>query len=315
MSTQTLPDSDERIFAALAHGSVLFSFLGPVGPIIVWLTQRGKSRYASFHAMQAMGIQVLSFWLWMLLGAILPLFLMIFLLIGIFAFGDTSNFEYFPIAFQGIIFFVIFGVWGLYFLSGLIGAGFSIAGKDFRYPLLGKWLERYLRNNEEDPFDEERENSWIAAICHATAAIFLWGITVPAIVWISQKSRSIRLSFQAAQATVYQTIAAIAYFIGTVFYMLLFFGLITALFIGGISMPDTQTELPAGIGIIFMIFMILMGIFWLVAMIAFPIYFIISGIASFRTLGGHEYRYPFLGRIVSRYVNYEINPMQKNSEG
>ena len=266
--------------------------------------------------MQAMAFQVLSFWLWMLLGAILPLFLMIFLLIGIFAFGDTSNFEYFPIAFQGIIFFVIFGVWGLYFLSGLIGAGFSLAGKVFRYPLLGKWLERYLESNkEESPFDEEREKSWIAAICHATAAIFLWGITVPAIVWVTQKSRSIQVSFQAAQATIYQTIAAIAYFIGTVFYMLLFFGFIAELFIGSISTPDTQTELPTGVGVIFIIFMILMGVFWLVMMIAFPIYFIIAGFASFRALGGHEYRYPFIGRFMARHMNYEIKPIQKNSEG
>lgn len=54
--------SDEKMYAALAHGSVIFSFLGSIGPILVWLFQRNKSKYASFHALQAMGFQVISFW-------------------------------------------------------------------------------------------------------------------------------------------------------------------------------------------------------------------------------------------------------------
>lgn len=317
MDTQTQPNSDERILAALAHGSVFLSFLGPIGPLIVWITQRRKSKYASFHAMQAMGFQVITFWLWIFLSALLPFLFLILFFIGIFAFGNSDNFEIFPIVFQVLFFIGIFGIWGIYLLVGLVGAGFSIAGKNFRYPLLGNWLEKYLETSDEakEIFNQEHEDSWIAAICHATTAIFLWGITVPVIAWFSQKSRSLRLGFQAAQATIYQLIAIITYFVGTAFYMLLFFGFMAALILGSVNAPNAQAEMPAWVGVISLAFMVLIGLFWLVAMIATPIYFIISGIAFFRTLRGRDFHYPFIGRFVARWMKSGSQLTKENLEG
>ena len=57
----TAASSDEKILAALAHGSVFLMFLGPVVPVILWVTQRKKSNYVSFHALQAMGYQAFYF--------------------------------------------------------------------------------------------------------------------------------------------------------------------------------------------------------------------------------------------------------------
>ena len=139
MSSNALA-SDEKLFAALAHGSVVFSFFGPIGPIIVWLLQRDKSKYASFSALQAMGFQVISFWLWMLLIFLFPIALVLLILLMVFVSEGAENFGMFPFALQIVMFIAIFGVWGIYMLIGFIGAGFSIAGKEFRYPLLGAWL-------------------------------------------------------------------------------------------------------------------------------------------------------------------------------
>src|SRR5512145_2488025 len=76
----TAASSDEKIMAALAHGSVFLMFLGPVVPVILWASQRKKSKYVSFHALQAMGYQALIFWLWiavMLLITVLSVVILI----------------------------------------------------------------------------------------------------------------------------------------------------------------------------------------------------------------------------------------------
>lgn len=44
----TAASSDEKVMAALAHGSVLWMFLGPVVPVIPWASQRKKSKYVSY---------------------------------------------------------------------------------------------------------------------------------------------------------------------------------------------------------------------------------------------------------------------------
>ncbi len=40
---------DERIAAALAHGSTILFGFGFIVPLIIWITQRKKSAFASFH--------------------------------------------------------------------------------------------------------------------------------------------------------------------------------------------------------------------------------------------------------------------------
>jgi PhoPQ-activated pathogenicity-related protein len=39
------PSSDERIMAALAHGSILLSSMGTILAAVIWVTQTDKSRY------------------------------------------------------------------------------------------------------------------------------------------------------------------------------------------------------------------------------------------------------------------------------
>ncbi len=60
--------SDDRIWAALAHASALLMFVGPLVPLIICESQRKKSNYAAFQALQAMAYQALFFWVWMLVA-------------------------------------------------------------------------------------------------------------------------------------------------------------------------------------------------------------------------------------------------------
>ena len=66
MSEQADPTQDERVLAALAHGSILLGFFtsgigGMVAALVSWLAERGKSAYASAQALQALVFQVITF--------------------------------------------------------------------------------------------------------------------------------------------------------------------------------------------------------------------------------------------------------------
>jgi uncharacterized Tic20 family protein len=308
MSMLSHPTSDERLLAALAHGSVLFSFFGPIGPVLVWILQRRKSDYASFHALQAMGFQVLFFWLWIIIGIISPLISLIVLVAGASALEGTDFSGMFPFIFQGAFLFMIFGAFGIYFLCGLIAAGFCAAGKDFRYPLFGNWLARYLSNtgDQQEGIDECREDTWVAAMCHAVAIIFTWGVALPAIVWLSQRKRSKRVSFHAIQALIYQGIATAVYFLGIAIYILFIFVMMTAMLFAGIAAPGGDAELPPWVGIVFSSVVIMGFLFWFVLIIAMPVYYILAGIGAMRTMKGHDFRYPLLGCVVARKLDYTV---------
>jgi uncharacterized Tic20 family protein len=289
--------SDEKIMAALAHGSILFMFLGPIVPVILWATQRNRSKYVSFHALQAMGYQTLFFWLWM----VMPIFIMLatIILIGVFAvvLRNSPDTSAFPFLFQIPIFIMVFGFMGITFLIGLVGAVFCLLGRDFRYPILGKWLARYLAYSvdSESLLDESQEDNWVAGICHATAVLQLWGVATPLIVWFSQKERSARLRFQSMQAFVYQLIALVVYVIGMAVYMAFFLGMMLTMTLGGTTGNNELQGPPAFVSMIFFVVMIL---FWLIIMVAMPIYYLLAGFAGFRVIRGHHFRYPILGKMI-----------------
>jgi len=52
--------SDERLMAAIAHGSVVVTGPGIVVGVLIWLTQKEKSPYAAAQAMQAAVYQLLA---------------------------------------------------------------------------------------------------------------------------------------------------------------------------------------------------------------------------------------------------------------
>jgi uncharacterized Tic20 family protein len=298
----TAASSDEKILAALAHGSVFLMFLGPIVPVILWASQRKKSKYVSFHALQAMGYQALYFWLWIVVW-ILVMILFVFLIPLLSLLMESSrDTEMFPLLVQVPIFLLIFGFLGLFFILGIAGAFACLLGHDFRYPLLGRWLERYLSYtaDPESQMVETQEDNWVAGICHATAILQLWGVVTPLIVWFSQKERSARLRFQSMQAAVYQVIALVTYMLGMAVYMAFFIGMFLTLILGGTMGGDAELQGPPA----FMMatFFVVMIIFWFIMMIVMPIYYLLAGWAGLRVIRSHQFRYPILGKMIEKRI-------------
>jgi uncharacterized Tic20 family protein len=205
-----------------------------------------------------------------------------------------------PFLIQIPIFVTVFGLMGLTFITGIAGAVYCLVGRDFRYPILGKWLERYL-SYDPDPetqIVESQEDNWVSGVCHATAVLQLWGVVTPLIVWFSQKERSARLRFQSMQAFVYQLIAFAAYMLGMVVYMVFFFGMFSSLVLG--SSLGGGRDLEGVPALMMLLFFAVMMLFWLFFMIAMPIYYLVAGWAGIRAIRGHHFRYPILGKIIER---------------
>ncbi|MBI3176088.1 MAG: DUF4870 domain-containing protein [Chloroflexi bacterium] len=296
------PTSEEKVLAALAHGSVLFAWFGPIAPTILWITQRKKSKYVRFHALQAMGYQALGFWGWILgvIAAFIGMFGVTFLAALVLDANQMKS-SAIEIFLQFFMILSIFGLWGFFFLGGLAGAVFCMTGHDFRYPIIGPWLKNKLFADQVTDEDFERwEDAWVGGICHLTVVVQLFGIITPLIVWFTQKERSVKLRLQALQAAFYQLISVIAYVLTSVGSLVFFFVLMASVVIvvGGRDGSNESVYNTAG-GVLLLL---ILGMF-LVELLAFllvPLYYLLAGIGALRTMRGHEFKYPILGGILAR---------------
>lgn len=296
------PTSEEKVLAALAHGSVLFAWFGPIAPTILWVTQRKKSKYVRFHALQAMGYQALGFWGWILgiIAAFIGMFGMTFLAALVLDANQMKS-SAIEIFLQVFMILSIFGLWGFFFLGGLAGAVFCMTGHDFRYPIIGPWLRNKLFGDQvTDEEFEQWEDAWVGGICHLTVVVQLFGIITPLIVWFTQKERSVKLRLQALQAAFYQLISAIAYFLASAGSLVFFFVLMASVVIlaGGRDGSNESVYNTAG-GVLLLL---ILGMF-LVELLAFllvPLYYLLAGVGALRTMRGHEFKYPTLGGILAR---------------
>jgi uncharacterized Tic20 family protein len=296
--------SDERLMAAIAHGSVILSFFGPIVPALVWTFQRRKSPYVAFHALQAIGYQMLTFWVGM---AAYLLFVLVFMLVAIPLMGlaaSNSDFEVPPFILQGSMMFFMFGFMGIYMLFGIVGAVLCLLGKDFKYPVLGKRLEKYLGRgaNPNDLLDEIKEEQWMAAMGHASAILMLWGLMMPLVVWLTQKDSSPRLRFQSIQAVVYQLLAVVGYFAFMALYMFLF----VALFFGG--MVASQNPQGSTSMVFLLVFLGVILVLMLIFALALPTYHLFAMIAGIQVAKGKDYYYPLLGKFLARRMDKVQSP-------
>jgi uncharacterized protein len=138
--------SEERVLSALAHASVVLFGWGIIAPLIIWIMQRRKSPFVAFHALQALVYQMFQTVYWLVYYFFLMLLTMI-VFIGIFAVFDQAGSSSSPLIVflpQIIIFGGIFLGFALYAALGVLGAALTLVRKEFRYPILGRWLENYL---------------------------------------------------------------------------------------------------------------------------------------------------------------------------
>ena len=207
----TSPNTEERIWAVLSHLSALAFGMGILFPIIGWSDQRRKSNYSSFQSLQALGYQSLGFTVW-ILSYLVIIILATILLLTTFRPGAESGQNVNVILNPRMIFFfiIIFGFFAIYFLLPIIAAVACAFGKDFRYPILGNRLARYLahdpiqKSDEQVGLNEDHEFRWVAAMGHFSVLIMIWGMLAPLTTWILYGPRNPFLKFQSIQTLIYQ---------------------------------------------------------------------------------------------------------------
>jgi uncharacterized Tic20 family protein len=135
--------AENRLLAALSHASIVAQGIGILVGVLVYITQRDKSRYVAFQALQAAVFQlanlIITVALWLLWGACYGLS-MIPLIIQAEANPNAPPPAIFWISLASMIIPLIFMV--LISLYGLWGGVRTWQGADFRYLFLGGWLEK-----------------------------------------------------------------------------------------------------------------------------------------------------------------------------
>ena len=137
---QKTTSKEERIMAGLGHGSILLSYIGILVPVIIWITQKEKSRYVAFQSLQAIafqGVTVLAQFVW---GGCLFLFFIINAVNRLSADTFVTDAQKFFLPFYAI--FIMQFVFVIY---GLIGAVSTLRGNAFRYVWIGNLVQRFIK--------------------------------------------------------------------------------------------------------------------------------------------------------------------------
>ncbi|RPJ18887.1 MAG: DUF4870 domain-containing protein [Chloroflexi bacterium] len=298
------PTTEDRVWAVISHLSTLAFGMGIALPVVGWSDQRRKSNYASFQSLQALGYQSLGFTIWILSYLVLLILAAIVLLVTS---GAESNSSGSPdtVLSPGIIVLlvVMLGFLALYLLLPVIAAVACALGKDFRYPILGDRLARYLgydllqKTEEQDWLIEDHEFRWVVAMGHFSILIMLWGMLTPLMAWILYGKRSLFLKFQAIQTLVYQAGVTILYFIGAFLYSVGLLVLIVSM--EWLGQPNGSSSLG-------MFGIVIVGgvlIFSILIILLVPLLHILGQWAGYRVLKGDDYHYPLVGRWVNKWIS------------
>lgn len=113
------PSSDEKLLALLSHLSIVLG--GIILPIIVWATQKDKSKFVRFHSLQAIFFHI-AYVVLLVLLIIIVVFGFILTGLGTGAFKGSQASETMPVyMIVGIIIF-----YALLFLFIFAGIGYAI---------------------------------------------------------------------------------------------------------------------------------------------------------------------------------------------
>ncbi|MEA3308687.1 MAG: DUF4870 domain-containing protein [Chloroflexota bacterium] len=134
-----LSPGDERLWAALAHLSILLNlitgFLGVAAALLIYLIYKERSRYVAYQALQAFLFQLI-FWagagtiigiMWAIVGVLSAIVIGIILI---------------PFALVATVLLAVMPLGAL--IYGVIGALQCSDGQNFRYWLVGDWALQYI---------------------------------------------------------------------------------------------------------------------------------------------------------------------------
>ena len=145
--------TENRLLAALAHGSVVAQGIGILVGVLVYITQRDKSRYAAFQGLQAAVFQLVNLiiviGMWVVWGVLYGLSIIQLIRLG----ENAEPPAFFWIALISMVIPIIYMI--LISLYGLWGAVRTWQGKDFRYLIIGRWLEKSGLWKAESPAEQK----------------------------------------------------------------------------------------------------------------------------------------------------------------
>ncbi len=139
-------EPEDQLVAALGHLGAFLPFFGMLLALVIWLTQKTRSRWLGFQALQALIFQGIAFALYYLvsLGMTAGYFLFALPLIALSesGWGDRAPFLLLPFMalFFGMLLLLMSAAFGYYLLAAL-AAIHTLRGKDYRYPWIGKLTE------------------------------------------------------------------------------------------------------------------------------------------------------------------------------
>jgi uncharacterized Tic20 family protein len=301
---KNLPTTEERVWAVLSHLSAIAFGMGILLPVVGWSEQRRKSNYASFQSLQALGYQSLGYTIWLLTILVVLMFTSLSAVAGIV---NAANPQEQVVAVVLGHTALLFGLTGVYFVLPVIGAIACALGKDFRYPIMGNRLARYLDyellqiDDEQTWLNEAHEDRWVAAMGHFSIIIALWGMLIPLTAWILQGKRSLFLKFQSVQTLIFQLGVMLLYFVAGAVYI---FGLFSLLITAGLGQAESFDTSGGVLGLAILFVSILVA---MLIVLTIPLFQIWGQWAGYRVLKGDNYRYALIGRLVEKRITGKVN--------
>jgi uncharacterized Tic20 family protein len=147
MTLQGEIKQNDKVLAAVAHASILLGLFtsgigGIVTALVIWLTQKEKSAYATRQALQALVYQVATFLLTMLGWCCWGILWLVMLLPPLISNPEAYEYTPPPGLWAGMgLMLIPLAIWGLTILYGLWAAVRCLDGRDFKYVVIGRWLE------------------------------------------------------------------------------------------------------------------------------------------------------------------------------
>ena len=136
---------DERTWATLAHASALLNVFGGVGGVIaaliIWLTQREKSAWVGFQALQALVFQAAVLVITVLVVGV------VWAVGFIISFATVGLGTLVAVPVMILVFFAGFALIAAGMVYAFYGAYQIYQGREFRYRWIGDWVQQRVAGN------------------------------------------------------------------------------------------------------------------------------------------------------------------------
>jgi uncharacterized Tic20 family protein len=154
----------------------------------------------------------------------------------------------------------------------------------------------------------DKQERILASILHLSAAIPVFGIFLPLLVWIFKKDKSGFLSFQSLQSLVYQGTGILTFIIGMLLYILSFFVVFAGSFFT-LAITGGHSDPPP---IFFILFFLPLLVFFLI-IIFYVFYVIYCIIGCIKILKKGDFKYIFIGKKLEKYLKEEISSQTEDT--